>query len=478
VTDQEPGSGRLASPEPPPRGAVPPQNLEAEEAVLGAMMISKNAIGAVAEILSPDGRDFYRESHAIIYRAALALDDRGEPVDAITLTEQLEATPAPGDRMSKNALDVVGGRVRLHELAHLVPASANAGHYAKIVKETATLRDLIYAGGTISRLGWDRPHDVPELVERAEQVVFDLSQARSRTDLSPARDIVRSAYDRIVELAEHGREVIGTPTGFRELDDLTSGYQPGNLVILAARPSMGKSALALCSLAHVSIKLGIPSALFTLEMSKQEVMQRLMGSEALVDSQKIRNGRGLDTSDWHKLTEASARIEEAPLYIDDEGLITVGEIRSKSRRLKLRHPDLGLVVVDYLQLMASTGSEENRVQQVAAISRSLKLLARELEVPVLALSQLSRAVEQRHDKRPILSDLRESGALEQDADIVAFVYRDEYYNPEDTDQHGIAEVNVAKQRNGPTGTRKLSFVKRYARFSDLHVVTPGTATHS
>lgn len=443
----------------PASGTVPPQNLEAEESVLGAMMISPGAIGAVLDIL--DGHEFYRESHARIFRAAVALYVKGEPVDPITLTNTLEETGLLAD---------VGGRVRLHELAALVPASANAAHYARIVRELSVVRGLIRGGGEISRLGWDRPGPVEELVEQAEAIVFDISQQRSSGDLVSAKDAIAEAWANLMSLYENGRDVIGTPTGFKVIDDLTSGLQPGNLVVLAARPSMGKSGLALGMAAHVSLRLGVPSALFTLEMSRAEVMQRLLSGEAAVDGQKIRNGRGIMPEDWQKLTAASERIEKAPLFIDDSALLTIGEIRSKARRLKMRLPELGLIVVDYLQLMAGSGSEENRNQEISRISRALKILARDLETPVLALSQLSRAVEQRHDKRPILSDLRDSGAIEQDADVVLFVYRDEYYNPESAAEdgtEGIAEVNIAKQRNGPTGTVKLSFVKRYARFTDL-----------
>lgn len=443
----------------PPREApVPPQNLEAEESILGAMMLSPGAVAAVTEVLSPRGTEFYRESHAKIYRAAAGLYEKGEPVDAITLADRLEEA---------GELQDVGGRVRLHELAGLVPATANVAHYATIVRELSLVRGLIRAGGSISRLGWERPGPLAELVERAEQELFEVTQERGKGDLVAARDAIADAYRRLVQLSETGRDLVGCPTGFQVIDHITSGLQPGNLVVLACRPSMGKSGLALGILANVTLRGGLPAVLFTLEMSTSEVMQRLLSMESLVDSQKIRNGRGLDREDWARLANASGRIEQAPLHVDDSGLITVGEIRSKARRLKMRNPDLALVCVDYLQLMASTGNEENRVQEVSRITRSLKILARDLEVPVLALSQLNRGVEARHDKRPILSDLRESGSVEQDADVVMFIYRDEYYNPEDTDQQGIAEVNVAKQRNGPTGTVKLSFVKKHARFSDL-----------
>src|SRR5579885_1683320 len=345
-------TGRMATPAQALAAApIPPQNLDAEESVLGAMMLSSGAIGAVSEIV--DAADFYRDSHGQIYRAILALYGRGEPVDAITVVDEL-------DRLGR--LDDVGGQDRVHELAALVPAASNAAPYARIIQEMGTLRGLIRAGSDLT----------------------------------------------------------GTPSGFRDLDRLTSGFQPGNLVIVAARPSMGKSALALCMAANVAVRHAKPVALFTLEMSKSEVTQRLMCAEGKVESQRLRTGK-LATDDWPRLTAACSKLNKAPIYVDDTGSITMMEIRSKLRRLKMKEPELGLVIVDYLQLMTSGTTVENRVQEVSQISRSLKVLARELDVPIVALSQLSRAVEQRHDKRPILSDLRESGSIEQDADLVLFV---------------------------------------------------------
>jgi replicative DNA helicase len=440
-----------------PDPQVPPQNLDAEESALGAMMLSPGAIAAVSDVLSPDGREFYRESHAKIYRAALALYAKGEPVDAITLVDQLD---------ERGDLEGVGGKIRIHELAALVPASANAGHYAQIVKEAATLRGLIRVGGEIARLGWERPGETAELVDRAEQVLFELSQEKATSEFSHIEALLKESFERITQLYESGSDVTGVPSGFRDLDRITSGFQEGNLIVMAARPSMGKSALGLGVAANLAVRKELPVALFTLEMSKTEVTQRLMCSEAKVESQRLRTGK-LAADDWPRLTAACDKLARAPLYVDDTGSITMMEIRSKARRLKSKHPDLGLIVVDYLQLMTSGTTAENRVQEVSQISRSLKVLARDLDVPIIALSQLSRAVEQRHDKRPILSDLRESGSIEQDADIVMFIYRDEYYNGEESEQQGLAEVIVAKHRNGPTDTVKLSFLKRYAKFSDL-----------
>jgi replicative DNA helicase len=377
-------------------------------------------------------------------------------VDAITLVDELEL---------RGELEAAGGRVRIHELAALVPATANASHYAKIVREMATLRGLIEVGQEVARLGWERPGETADLVDRAEQIVFELSQSRVSSEFAHIESLLKESFERITALYESGADLTGTPSGFRDLDRLTSGFQPGNLIVVAARPSMGKSALGLCMAANLGVRYGIPVGLFTLEMSKAEVTQRLMCSEAKVESQRLRTGK-LAADDWPRLTAACDKLAKAPIYVDDTGSITMMELRSKARRLRSKEPELGLVIVDYLQLMTSGTTAENRVQEVSQISRSLKVLARDLEVPILAMSQLSRAVEQRHDKRPILSDLRESGAIEQDSDLVAFVYRDEYYN-EQSDQQGLAEVILAKHRNGPTDAIKLSFLKRYAKFADL-----------
>jgi replicative DNA helicase len=329
----------------------------------------------------------------------------------------------------------------------------------------AVLRGLISAGGEIAQLGWDRPGDSHDLLDKAESIIFDLSQEQVSSEFSHIEALLKESFEKITQLYEAGEEITGIPSGYRDLDRLTSGFQPGNLIIVAARPSMGKSALTLCMAANLAVRKNIPVALFTLEMSKAEVTQRLMCSEAKVESQRLRTGK-LAPDDWPRLTAACDKLAKAPIYVDDTGSINMMEIRSKARRLKSRHPDLGLVIVDYLQLMSSAGSAENRVQEVSQISRSLKILARDLDVLIIALSQLSRAVEQRTDKRPILSDLRESGSIEQDADLVAFIYRDEYYN-EESEQQGLAEVILAKHRNGPTDALKLSFLKRYAKFADL-----------
>ncbi|CAN5269917.1 replicative DNA helicase [soil metagenome] len=445
---------RTASPAVP---FVPPQNLEAEESVLGAMLLSPTAVGTVSEIL--DASDFYRESHAKVFLAALELWKKGEPVDAITLSDQLD---------EGGQLEDVGGSGRVAELAALVPSTSNVEHYARIVKEMATLRGLVRAGHEITRLGHDRPGEVIDLVDRAEQIVFELAQQRVTSDFTPIDVLLKESFERITQLYEAGVEVTGVRSGFRELDLLTAGFQPGNLVILAARPSMGKSALGFGIATNLAVRHETPVALFTLEMSKSEVTQRMMCSEAKVDLQRLRTGK-LSPDDWPRLTAACDRLMKAPIFVDDSGSTTIMEVRSKARRLKSREPSLGLIIVDYLQLMTAGTTYENRVQEVSQISRALKVLARDLDVPIIAMSQLSRAVEQRPktDRRPVLSDLRESGSLEQDADLVFFVYRDEYYLGEESEQQGIAEIILAKHRNGPTDTVKLSFLRRYAKFADL-----------
>jgi replicative DNA helicase len=433
---------------------LPPQNLDAEESVLGAMMLSESAIEAASTAL--DAGDFYRESHARIYRAALELYQQGQPVDAITVADKLD---------ERGELAEIGGKERIHELAALVPATSNAGHYAKIVREMATLRGLTAVGEQIQRLGWERPGETPELVDRAEQMVFDLAQHRIRGSFEHVETLVRETFEQITKMYESGGEMTGTPTGFRDVDHMTSGLQPGNLVIIAGRPSMGKSAFALGIASNLALHHGTPVGVFTLEMSKLEVAQRFMCAEARVELQRLRSGR-LSNEDWPRLVKACDSLTKAPIFVDDTRLTTMLEIRAKARRLKAREPKLGAIIVDYLQLMSTGTLVENRVQEIAQISRALKVIAGDLEIPVIALSQLNRGVESRTDKRPLLSDLRDSGAVEQDADLVMFLYRDEYYNENSEDQ-GLAEVILAKHRNGPVGTEKLAFLKRFAKFSDL-----------
>ena len=434
----------------------PPSNLDAEESLLGALMLNGAMMAAVLET-GIDRGHFYRASHGAIYGALQELYGRGSPTDAISVIDFL------GDTV-KDA----GGPTRIHELASLVPAASNAPHYATIVRDLALTRRIQAAGTTLRNAQPGPGETAQDLLEQAEALIFDLAQSGTRRgDWVGMETAIADAHRRIREAHESGRAMTGLPSGFTRIDALTSGWQPGNLIVIAARPSVGKTALVLGAAAHAAVAEEVPVGFFTVEMSTLELTERLISMHAYVDATAIRNGR-LDAEGWKRVNDAAGKLERAPLFIDDSAA-TMIEIRAKARRLKLRQPNLGMIVVDYLQLLSfgGDGRYEGREKDVSAVSRSLKALAGELQIPVIALSQLSRAVEQRHDKRPILSDLRESGAVEQDADLVAFIYRDEYYNPEDTDQHGIAEVNLAKHRNGPTGMVKLAFVSRHANFTDL-----------
>jgi replicative DNA helicase len=442
------------SPQTPPQH-LPPQDLDAEESVLGAMLVSPTAVAVVSEILNPD--DFYRRSHATIYQTILDMYGSGETVDSITLTNALS---------TRGVLDQVGGRAVVHTLASTVPAAANARHYADIVRDAATYRSLIRAGTEIAELGYEHVGEPQELVDKAEQIVFGIADKRISHDFTPINSLLVESFERLGQLAESGSEITGAPSGFRELDRITSGFQPSNLVIVAARPSMGKTSLGLNIAAHLGVRADVPVAIFSLEMSQGEVTQRLMCAEAKVDSKRLQTGR-LDDADWVKLTNACDKLSRAPIFIDDTAGVTPIEIKAKTRRLQSRlNGELGLVIVDYLQLMGGQAKVENRVQEISQISRALKLIARDLDVPVMALSQLSRAVEQRGDKRPQLSDLRESGSIEQDADLVVFIYRDEYYDKQ-SEAQGTAELHVAKHRNGPLGTIELAYLSRYTKFDNL-----------
>jgi replicative DNA helicase len=432
-----------------------PHDVEAELYVLGAMLLSARAINDVVQVISAG--DFYRESNGMIFRAALALYAASQPVEPVTLANKLDEL---------GELEAVGGKAKIHEITASVPAASNAGHYAHIVRELAILRRLITTGHEIVRLGEERGAPTNELVSNAEQMLFEVSESRTNGGLVHFREPLVDAFERIGRLYETGADVTGLRSHFKDLDRLTSGFQPGNLIILAARPSMGKSALALGIVANVVLRGDVCAGLFSLEMSREEIAARMMCSEARVDSQDIRTGQ-LKPDDWPRLTEACARLEKAPLYVDDTPALSLFELRSRTQTLKRRDPNLGLIVVDYIQLMTMGTSVESRLQEVSAVSRGLKALAKDLDIPILALSQLSRAVESRTDKRPVLSDLRESGGLEQDADLVMFIYRDEYYNRE-SDQVGLAEVSLAKHRNGPTGTFNLNFTSRFAKFSTYH----------
>jgi len=435
---------------------VPPQDLDAEESVLGAMLVSATAISTVAEMLTPD--DFYRRSHGMIFDTIRAMYAEGQAVDSITVINGLQA---------KGILDEVGGKAAINTLASTVPSVANASRYAEIVRETSTYRSLIRAGTEIAGLGYSLLGDPREAVDKAEQVVFDIANQRVTGDFSSIQELLHTSFERISELHKHGKDITGVPSGFKDIDKITAGFQPSNLIILAARPGMGKTSLALNIASHVGIREGLPVAVFSIEMSRDEVTQRLMCAEGRVDSTRLRTGK-LAPDEWPRLTDACSRLNTAPIYIDDTAGVTALEIKAKTRRLKTRHPDLALVIVDYLQLMAGGGRFDNRVNEISHISRQLKLIARDLEVPVVALSQLSRAVEQRGagDRVPQLSDLRESGSIEQDADLVMFVYRDDYYNNE-SERPGEADVIVAKHRNGPLDKATLAYQGRYTRFANL-----------
>jgi replicative DNA helicase len=432
---------------------VPPHNLEAEESLLGAMLLSKDAIAAGVEICSSD--DFYKPSHGHIFDAITSLYGQGEPSDPVTVADELRRA---------QLLDAIGGPGSLISLQANTPATTNAGRYARIVEEHALLRRLIGVAGEIAELGYGVPEDVAAAVDRAESLVFEVAERRVTDSLSPIHDLLSGALDRLEALFERGDSITGVATGFLDLDDRLSGLQPG-LIIIGARPSQGKTALALNIAANAAIEGRIPVLYFSLEMSHSEITQRLLSAEGRVDSTRIRNGK-LQESDWPKISKAIGRLGEAPLYIDDNPNLTVMELRAKARRLKSRLGDLGLIVVDYIQLMSGRHSAENRQVEVSEISRGLKILSRELEVPVVGLSQLSRNLEMRADKRPVLADLRESGSLEQDSDVVMGIYRDEVYNPESPDR-GIAEVILMKQRNGPTGTTRLAFLDQYTRFANM-----------
>lgn len=433
---------------------TPPQDLDAERAVLGGMLIDPDAIHRVVEILEAEA--FYREGHREIFSSILALYERNEPADLITVTSALR---------NQQRLEAVGGASYLASLADQVPTTANIAYYARIVRQLGILRRLIQGANDIARLAYEGDQSsVDDLVDQAEKIVFDIAQRKITRSFFSLREVVKETFKTIEQLYEQKSTVTGVPTGFSDLDRITSGLQRSDLVIVAGRPSMGKTSLATCIMVNAVLEGGKPAAFFSLEMSKEQVVQRLLCSTARVDASKLRGGF-LSESDWPKLTRAAGQLSEAAIYIDDTPALSVLEMRAKSRRLQ-REKGLGIVLVDYLQLMRVSGRVESREREISEISRSLKALAKELNVPVVALSQLNRAVENRQDKRPQLADLRESGAIEQDADVIAFVYRDEMYNRESPDK-GVAEIIIGKQRNGPTGIVKLAFINEYTRFEDL-----------
>jgi len=439
---------------------VPPHDLDAERAVIGALLISETAVAAVAEQLTPE--EFYSETHRIIYAAMMRLYSRGDRIDQITLTNELN---------SINEFDRVGGRAYVFQLVESVPTASNAARYAEIVRGKALLRSVIDVGSRITEDAFREPEDVTEALDSAEQLIYNVSNNTLKQHLAPVSQLAPGALEMIQRLYEQEGEVTGVETGFEDLDRLTTGFHKSDLVVLAARPAMGKTAMALNAIWHASGEKKMPVAIFSLEMSKEQLVQRLISQTTRIPAQSLRSGN-VKAEDWPKLLRGVAQVSEAPIWIDDTAGVTLMEMRAKVRRLASQlsaqgGPPLSLVVVDYLQLMIGQGSRnDNRQQEIAEISRGLKVLARDLDVPVLAIAQLSRAVESRHDKRPMLSDLRDSGAIEQDADMVMFLYRDEYYNP-DSDDKGIAEVIVGKHRNGPTGKVQLAWLEQYTKFASL-----------
>lgn len=434
---------------------MPPQNLEAERSTLGSMLLEKEAVLKGSESLK--AADFYREAHRIIFEVVTHLANRGEPIDIITVSEELK---------QRSMLEKVGGIPYLTALANSVPTAANIEYYAKIVEEKSLLRGIISVASNIVKMGYDGTQEVDEILDEAEKQIFQISQKRNVKGFVRLKEILNDTFEQIESIYESKGGVTGLPTGFPDLDRMTAGLQSGDLIIIAARPSMGKTTFVMNIARYAAVELQIPVVVFSLEMSKEQLALKLLCSEAGVDNQRIRTGTLMD-NDWPRLAHALGRLSEATLFIDDTPGATTGDLRARARRIKAEY-GLGLIIIDYLQLMSGSKSKgaENRQQEVSEISRSLKALAKELGVPVIALSQLSRAVEQRTVKVPSLADLRESGSLEQDADIVAFLYREDYYNPE-TDRKNITELKIAKQRNGPIGSVDLFFQKEYGKFVSL-----------
>lgn len=434
---------------------LPPQSVEAEEALLGAVLANPMVLSRIVEMIKPES--FYKPANKFIYDAVLSLFARNEAIDIVTVSEYLR-------EMDK--LEIVGGRAYINDLALNVVTTANVEYYAKIVQEKAIKRALINAGSEIVTMAYDNASTEATL-DNAEKLIFNIASQKNTSDLTAVKDLVLTSYEQIEYRYNHRDELVGVPTGFYDLDQMTAGLQKSDLIILAARPSMGKTAFALNLAQNVALRGGKAVAIFSLEMPKTQLVKRMLCSEAEVDMQRLNSGH-MQPKDWEKLTTSMNSFADAPIYIDDTGSVTVMDIRAKCRRLAMEEKNLGLIVIDYLQLMeGGSGSNPNdRNQQISAISRGLKTLARELEVPIIALSQLSRAVESRTDKRPMMSDLRDSGAIEQDADIIMFIYRDEYYNKEETDNRGKAEVIIAKHRNGPVGNVPLLFQSNITKFKN------------
>ncbi|PKN20046.1 MAG: replicative DNA helicase [Deltaproteobacteria bacterium HGW-Deltaproteobacteria-6] len=434
---------------------LPPQNTEAEQSILGSILLENGSINAALEIINKG--DFYSESHRKIFSVIVEMSEKNEPVDLITLSNALK---------DRSLLDSIGGTAYLASLADNVPSAANVANYAKIVKEKAILRGLIGSATEIINSCYETGSDVDQVLDKAEHNIFEISENKVRPSFYPIKDIVRESFRAIEDLFTRKELITGVATGFEKFDDMTSGLQNSDLIIIAGRPSMGKTAFALNIAQFAALETQTPVAIFSLEMSKEQLAFRMLASEAKVDSQRLRKGF-LGETDWPKLTTAAGRLSEAPLFIDDTPAITVLEMKAKSRRLKADQ-GLGLIVVDYIQLMRGGGYTNSREQEISEISRSLKALAKELKVPVIALSQLNRKVEDRTDRRPQMADLRESGAIEQDADVIAFIYRDEVYNKSDENPNkGVAEIIIGKQRNGPTGAVRLAFLDKFTTFENL-----------
>ena len=434
---------------------IPPQNLEAEQCVLGSIMLQQGAMPRAVEILTEE--DFYRDAHKHIFSAMLTLFERGEPLDLITVSSLLK---------DNNRFAAIGGPTYLATLTDIVPVAANIAYYARIVREKAILRKLIATGTDIASRCYEEQDDIDGLLDDVEQTVFEISRAKSGQSYHSLKSVVSSTFKYIEELYERKEHITGVPTEYHDFDKMTAGLQRADLIILAGRPSMGKTALAVNMAQNAALLHKVPVAIFSLEMSKEQLGMRMLCSISRVDAQRLRTGF-LKEQDWPKLTRAVGMLSEAPMYVDDTPAISVLEMRAKARRLKTEH-NIGLVVVDYLQLMRGRANVQSREQEISEISRSLKAMAKELNIPVLALSQLNRSLESRPNKRPQLSDLRESGAIEQDADLIVFIYRDEVYNKaEDNPRKGVAEIIIGKQRNGPTGTVELAFLDRFTSFENL-----------
>ena len=433
---------------------LPPQSVEMEQSVLGAILLENEALVKVLELL--EARDFYQEAHRWVFQAMIELFEENVPIDLLTVTERLR---------KRDRLEAVGGAAYLAELVELVPTAANVWHHARVVREKAVLRGLIQTATSIVTDSYEDADDIDILLDRAEQAIFEISQRKATSGFLHINAILKGSFKRIEQLYERKELVTGVATGFIEFDRRTAGLQPADLIVIAGRPSMGKTALSLNIAQHVGIQVGRPVAIFSLEMSKEQLVLRMLCAEARIDSSKLRTGF-LSREDWPRLTKAAGTLSEARIYIDDTPAQSSLDIRAKARRLRAELDDLALIIIDYLQLMQGRLRSENRQQEISEITRALKALAKELQVPVVALSQLSRAVEQRKPPRPQLSDLRESGAIEQDADVVALIYRDELYD-ENSDAKGVAEIIIGKQRNGPTGVVRLAFRGEYTRFENL-----------